>query len=63
MNLDINKAHGLAKIPARLLKGTGAQIAPSFCSLFNKSLHICVVPDDWKLANVVPVFKHGEKDQ
>ena len=31
------------------------------CSLFNKSLRVGVVPDEWKLANVVPVYKHGEK--
>ena len=61
MNLDHNKAHGPDNIPARLLKETAAQIAPSLCSLFNKSLRIGVVPDDWKLANVVPVYKHGEK--
>ncbi|CAB4037892.1 Hypothetical predicted protein [Paramuricea clavata] len=61
MNLDHNKAHGPDNIPARPLKETAAQIAPSLCSLFNKSLRIGVVPDDWKLANVVPVYKHGEK--
>ena len=61
MNLDHNKAHGQDNIPARLLKETAAQIAPSLCSLLNKSLCIGVVPDDWKLANVVPVYKHGEK--
>jgi hypothetical protein len=49
MNLDHNKAHGPDIIPARLLKETAAR---SLCSLFNKSLRIGVVPDDWKLANV-----------
>ena len=63
MNLDINKAHGPDNIPARLLKEAAAQSAPFLCSLFNTSLRIGVVPDDWKLANVVPVFKHGGKDE
>jgi hypothetical protein len=61
MNLDRNKAHGPDNIPARLLKKTAAQIAPSLWSLFNKSLRIGVVPDEWKLANVFPVYKHGVK--
>lgn len=61
LNLDQNKAHGPDNIPACLLKETAVQIAPSLCSLFTKSLRIGVVPDDWKLANVVPVYKHGEK--
>ncbi|CAB4039095.1 Hypothetical predicted protein, partial [Paramuricea clavata] len=48
MNLDHNKVHG-----------PDNKIAPS--SLCNKSLRIDVVPDDWKLANVVPVYKRREK--
>jgi hypothetical protein len=30
-------------------------------SLFHKSLRLGTVPEEWKLANVVPVFKKGEK--
>ncbi len=37
------------------------QIAPSLRVLYNKSLNVGVLPDKWKLANVVPVHKHGEK--
>jgi len=25
--------------------------------LYNKTLRTCAIPDDWKLANVTPVFK------
>ncbi len=35
---------------------------PALCDLFNKSLRTGVVPRDWKLANVVHVFKKGEKE-
>ncbi len=59
--LDINKATGPDGIPAKLLKETASTIAPSLCKLFNKSLHLGVVPEEWKLANVVPVFKKGVK--
>jgi hypothetical protein len=60
--LDNDKAHGPDGIPARLLTGIVYLIAPSLCDLFNKSLRTGVVPRDWKLANVVPVFKKGDKD-
>ncbi len=60
-NLDSNKAQGPDGIPVRLLKETAMQIAPSLRVLYNKSLKVGVLPDEWKLANVVPVHKHGEK--
>ena len=60
-NLDTNKAQGPHNIPARLLKETATEIAPSLCAFFNKSLRVGVLPSDWKIANVVPVHKHGEK--
>ncbi|CAB3982957.1 Hypothetical predicted protein [Paramuricea clavata] len=61
-NLDNNKAHGPDEIPARLLTETAYQIAPSLCLLFNKSLKSGIVPREWKLANVVPIHKKGDKD-
>ena len=60
--LDNDKAHGPDGIPARILTGIVYLIAPSLCDLFNKSLRTGVVPRDWKLANVVPVLKKGDKD-
>ena len=61
MNLNNNKAQGPDNIPVRILKETAVQITPSLCALFNKSLRVGVLPNDWKLANVVPIHKHGEK--
>ena len=59
-SFDINKAAGPDGIPAKFLKETASIIAPSLCKLFNKSLHQGAVPEEWKLANVVPVFKKGD---
>ena len=61
-SLNPDKALGPGGIPGRILKETAQQIAPSLTLLFNKSLHSAVVPDEWKLANVVPVFKRGIKE-
>ena len=60
--LDVNKASGSDGIPARLLKEAAEQITPSIVLLLNKSLLQGEVPDDWKLANIVPVFKKGKRE-
>ena len=60
--LDINKATGSDGIPVRLLKVTADQISPSLAMLFNKSLRLGIFPRDWKLANIVPIFKKGKRD-
>ena len=61
-NLDNDKAHGPDGIPARLLTETAAEISPSICALFNKSVRTGVVPDEWKLANIVPVHKKRDRE-
>ena len=61
-NLDQNKATGPDQLPARILKGTEEVIAPSLTDLFNKSLRLGTLPEDSKLANVVPVYKKDRKD-
>ena len=60
--LDINKATGSGRIPVRLLKETAEQISPALIMLFNKSLQLGIFPGDWKLANIVPIFKKGKRD-
>ena len=61
--LNINKATGADEIPARLLKKTAEQIAPSLAQLFNISVHQGDLPGEWKLANIIPVYKMGDKAQ
>ena len=61
LNLDTRKATGPDKKPPRLLKETAHQIAPSLCLLFNQSLKFGTLPEEWKLANIIPVYKKGEK--
>jgi hypothetical protein len=60
-SLDVTKATGPDEIPARLLKETAVVIAPYLCYLFNKSLHLRTLPQECKLANVVPVHKKTTK--
>ncbi|CAB4028407.1 Hypothetical predicted protein, partial [Paramuricea clavata] len=61
-NLDPSKAHGPDGFPSRILKECAFQLAPSLHHLFTKSLHLSQVPAEWKLANIVPLHKKGQKD-
>ena len=63
LNLDVSKATGPDELPAKIFKETAEVIAPSLTELFNKSLRLGCLPVDWKLANIVPVFKKDNKEQ
>ena len=55
------KSSGPDDLSARVLKECSAEIAPVLACIFNKSLAQSRVPDDWLQANVVPIYKKGEK--
>ena len=56
--LKVHKAHGLS---ARVLKECSSEIAPILAYIYNESLTRGNVPDDWRQANVAPVFEKSEK--
>ena len=60
--LDPAKACGPDNIQARVLKELADEIAPCLCKIFQKSLNSGEVPSDWRKANVVPIFKNGERE-
>ena len=55
------KASGPDEIPAYLLKETSKEIAPALTFIFQASLQQSSIPSDWKKANVVPLFKKGDR--
>ena len=57
----VNKTPGPDRISPRVLKETKNQISKPLSILFNKSLTSGKVPRDWKLANVTPIQKKGNK--
>ena len=60
-NLNIHKAPGPDGLSARVLKECSSEIAPILACIYNESLAQGAIPDDWRQANVAPVFKKGEK--
>lgn len=61
-NLNLRKATGTDGISARLLKRTAPAIARSLTHLFNCSMEMGALPEEWKAAHVTPVHKQGDKE-
>ena len=59
--LKTNKAIGLDKISARLLKDSASLIAPVLTKLFNRSLESSKFPSIWKFGKVTALFKSGDR--
>ena len=60
--IDHHKAPGPDKIPSYILKECADELTSSLCKLFNLSLSLGLVPEEWKVSYVVPVFKKGNKE-
>ena len=60
-NLNIHKATGPDNVPSRLLKAVAPQISPTFTTFFQASIDQGKIPMEWKTANVVPIFKKGDR--
>ena len=56
-----NGAPGPDKVTQQVLAELQDVVALPLCIIFNKSLNTGEVPEDWKLANVTPVFKKGSR--
>jgi hypothetical protein len=60
--LKPGSAPGPDKVSAKILIELKEELAIPLCIIFNKSLNEGIVTSDWKLANVTPMFKKGNKD-
>lgn len=59
--LNVHKATGPDTIPARFLQDFAPELTPIMTKLFQLSLDTGKVPDDWREASIVPIFKKGER--
>ena len=60
-NLNPNKAAGPDKLSPRFLKEVSKELSPLYTLLFQKSVDEGQVPTQWRTADVLPIFKKGEK--
>lgn len=60
-NLNIHKSPGPDKLLPRILKECALELSTSLCNLFNKSFQSGSLPNDWKIAHIIPVYKKGPK--
>jgi hypothetical protein len=60
-DLKPHKAAGPDQVSPLVLKELHLELAPMLCEIFQKSLSTGVIPADWRMANVVPIFKKGSK--
>ena len=58
LGLKSHKAPEPDMIPANLLNKLAHQLAPVLTLLFQVSLDQGQLPEDWKIANVIPVYMH-----
>ena len=62
-NLDINKAQGPDAVSGAVLKNCSKTLAYPLSILFSLSYNTGYIPQEWKLANVVPVHKKDDKNK
>ena len=56
-SLDPTKANGHDDISTRMLKETALSITPAVTQLFNISIRLGELPEEWKIARVTPIPK------
>ncbi|CAM5162260.1 unnamed protein product [Natator depressus] len=60
--LDVFKSPGPDEMHPRILKELTEEISEPLTIIFEKSWKTEEIPEDWKRANIVPIYKKGNKD-
>ncbi|KFV09803.1 RNA-directed DNA polymerase from mobile element jockey, partial [Pterocles gutturalis] len=60
--LDTHKSMGPDGMHPRVLREMAEVIARPLSIIFGKSWEMGEVPEDWRKANITPVFKKGKKE-
>ncbi len=61
-SLDISKSAGEDKISGKFLRDAAEVISLHLTYIVNLSLKSVTVPDDFKLARVLPIYKKGNRN-
>ena len=62
-SLNRKKAEGLDDIPSCVLKDCAQELAPPLAHLINISLTTGIIPNELKIAKIVPIYKDGKKSE
>ena len=62
-NLRVDKAPGPDNMQPRVLREVAEQVSEMLMDIFNSSLESGQVPEDWRVANVAPLFKKGSREE
>ena len=62
-NLRVDKAPGPDNMQPRVLREVAEQVSEMLTDIFNSSLESGQVPEDWRVANVTPLFKKGSREE
>ena len=54
-------SEGPDRLKSKTIKESAGSIAPALLLIYRKSYSKGVVPEDWRMANVTPIFKKGSK--
>ena len=60
-SFNYRKGTGPDSLSPALLKFISGDISPGLAQIFKHSIETSFLPLDWKLANVVPIFKKSDK--
>lgn len=61
LGLDAKKACGPDNIPNQFLKRYAQWCSRYLSCIFRKSLSTSQLPEDWKTATIIPIYKSGDK--
>ncbi|GAB0207516.1 hypothetical protein GRJ2_003217300 [Grus japonensis] len=61
-HLDTHKSMGPDGIHLRVLRELAEELAKPLSIIYQQSWLTGEVPDDWRLANVMPIYKKGRKE-
>lgn len=62
-SINVNKSCGPDEMHPRVMRELADVLALPLSMIFNSALESGVVPLDWRLANVTPIFKKGNRHQ
>ena len=62
-NLEVNKAKGPDSLGNEVLKNLSESLCKSLCMLFNLIANKGHFPNEWKMSEIVPMFKDGNKQE